>query len=409
MADDSTEPPQPPDSGTPAAPSPSPSPAPPPPIEAGSSPLPPQVPGQPQFSVPPQVPGQPQFSGPPQLPGQPQPVAPGPRRGLGLGAIFGIVGGAIALLVVIVIVVAVVIVPRVVGGSVPNAGPSEVLTAYLKAVAASDAKTALSYIEDANKPHDTTLLTDSALRASNKLGAIKSIKVTNPTKSSGFVDLVARYTIGGAPVTAKFTLNDLNGKWKVETGPAGLDLSSRLQGLDLTLNGTKISDGKAIVFPGTYVLATTSKDFAIGSTSKIVVPDGFAPTSAEGPTLSLSDEGLTALRQAVATAVAPCIASKSLTAGCGLDLPATLSDGTQFEDGTIIRTLSGDAQSTLAGLKPSDNLTDIRKISSEPIGGIDAKGTCTKNGTHGTCSVFFGPSLGAATVDFTTDPPTVRW
>ena len=397
MADDSTAAPPPKPEGAPAAPPPPSV----PPIETGGSPFPASA--QPQ---PPLAPVAPAPAAPPPAPIAAAPAEP--RRGLGLGAMLGIAGGVVALLMVVVIALA-LIVPRVLGGSGAGASPDAVLTAYLKAIAASDAKSALSYIGDASKPHDTSLLTDSALRASNKLGAIKGIKVTKPRISSGFAELTARYTIGGAPVTAKFSVDNLSGRWEVETGPADLDLSYRFQGLDLTLNGTKISGGKATVFPGTYVLATTSKNFAIGGTPKIVVPDGYASVDLQGTKLTLSDEGLTAFRQAVANAVAPCIASTTLSAGCGLDLPATLSDGTQLEDGTITRKLSGATQSTLAGLNPSDYLTDIRKIASESIGSVETEGTCTKNGQRGTCSVLFGPILGAATVDFTTDPLTVRW
>ncbi len=283
------------------------------------------------------------------------------------------------------------------------------LTAYLKAVAASDAKTALSYIGEENQRDDATLLTDSALRTSNKLGAIKGIKVEKPAKSSGFVDLVAHYTIGGTPVAGKFTVNDLNGKWQLEDGVARLDVGHSFNGLDLTLNGMKVTGDTATVFPGTYVIATTSKYFTIGGSPKVVVRDGYQPASLDHARLTLSDAGLAAFRQAVAVAVAPCLASMTLAAGCGLDLPATLSDGTQLQDGTVTRTLDGDGQSTLAGLTASDHLTDIRKIASEPIGSVDTKATCTKGGQRGTCRVLFAPSLGAATVDFTTEPLTVRW
>ncbi|MEO6116363.1 MAG: hypothetical protein ABIP33_08270 [Pseudolysinimonas sp.] len=391
-----------------------------PPIGDGGSPdaaqpvqpVPPVLAAQPVQPVPPVQAAQPVQPTPDAA--QPMVAAPGfvppatPRRGLPLGAILGIAGGGVALLVVIVIIAA-LIVPRILGGGSPSSSPDGVLTAYLKAVAASDSKTAISYIDDANQPSHTGLLTDSALRASNKLGAIKSIKVAKPTKNSGFVDLIARYTIGGTPVTAKYTVDDLSGTWQVERGTTDLDLSYQFKGIDLTLNGTAITGGKATVFPGTYVLGTTSKDFTITGTTKLVVKDEYESGQLEDSKLALTDTGLAAFRQAVTAAVTPCLASKALAAGCGLDLPATLSDGTQLEDGTVTRTLDGDGQSTLAGLKPSDFLTDVRKISSEYIGSVDTKATCTKDGRRGICSVFFGPGLGEATVDFTTDPPTVRW
>lgn len=343
----------------------------------------------------------------------PTPFVPGPptepRRGLPTGAILGIVGGGVAVLLIVIIAAAAVIVPRIAGGGSPSGSPDGVVAAYLKAVAASDAKTALSYIEEANQPQDSSLLTNAALRASHKLGAIKAIKVSKPAKSSGFVDLVARYTIGGTPVTGKFTVDNLNGKWELESGVAALDVGNYFSGVDLTLNGMKVTGDKATVFPGTYVIATTSKYFAVTGTSKVVVKDGYQPPSLEAANLTLSDVGLATFRQAVTAAVAPCLASRTLAAGCGLDLPATLSDGTQLEEGTITRTLSGSGQSTLAGLKDNGYLVDIRKVASESIGSVDVTATCTKGGRRGTCSILLGPILGSATVDFTTDPPTVRW
>ncbi|MFF1571243.1 hypothetical protein ACFVWR_00725 [Leifsonia sp. NPDC058292] len=353
-------------------------------------------PGQPQFAAP----GQPPYGAPP------APPAP-PRRGLGRGALFGILGGVLAVIVVVVLVIVFAIVPAVSRAS--GAGAADAVKGYLTALAASDAKKALTFLSD--EPADKSLLTADVLRASNEKAPLKKIKVVKPTgKGSTIAHVLAKYSIGDTPVTVDYSAyRDDDGDWKVGGGTTSIDLGDRFSGLAITVNGVESSQSPIVVFPGAYTLATTTPNFAIGGDATVIAPGGFESPSLTGLKVSLTDEGKAAFRQAVTAAVNECLASKSLAAGCGLTVPETLSDGTKLVDGTLTRTLSADGQAKLASLAPVDSLTAPLNVRGESIGGVDTTAQCEKNGRSGTCSVLFGPSLGEPLVDFSADPLVVRW
>ncbi len=131
------------------------------------------------------------------------------------------------------------------------------------------------------------------------------------------------------------------------------------------------------------------------------------PTTSSGP--ALSEEGLTQFRQLVRAAVDACIASPNLAAGCGIDIPAVLSDGTQMIEGTLRRSLTADTQVKLESLEATLSYDVPTLARGDYIGGLQVEGTCTQNGVSGTCSVLFGPSLGAPSVDMAAETPTVLW
>ena len=292
-----------------------------------------------------------------------------------------------------------------------KAGPETVVEEYLQAIADGDAAKAKSLLSF--EPSDDTLLTDEALDASNALGAIADIVVT-PVKNPNLSESVeVSYTIGGTPVTATFPTSDYSdkGEWTIDQGTIDLYLGSSISGLDTTLNGIAVDADTVTVFPGTYELATDNDNFVLSGTTSVVVADPYEYLSSElDPTVELSDAGLAAFRKAITDDVNACLASTSLDPGCGIAIPEVLDDGTKIIDGTIVRTLDAAAQAEMADLTPEDLYGDPMNVYGPYIGSVDVTADCEVDGVRETgCTFLFLPSLGSPLVDFSTDPPTVRW
>ncbi|MFT4219618.1 MAG: hypothetical protein QM611_03765 [Microbacterium sp.] len=345
---------------------------------------------------------------------------PAERKGLSKGALIGIIGGGAAL-VAIIVVVAVALTSLLSGGGQPAANPGggegepvattpdAVVTGYLEALAASDAEQALSYVE--SPPADLTFLTDEVLQASNARAPITGISVTAPTNAEFSVEVQATYSIGDEQVSTTFNVSDYDddGTWSMSAGTSDIQLGSRVEGLEVTLNGVALTGLDVTVFPGSYEVATTSEAFTIEGASTFTVREPFDYPSLSDMEVTLSKSGLKQFRQLIKKDVSTCLKSKKRKAGCGLSVPATLSDGTKIVQGTVKRTLTADAKSNLKSLKPQESYTDPMRVTSEYIGGVNMQATCVKGGSRGTCRIIMGPSLGAPVVDFTSDPPTVNW
>ena len=333
-------------------------------------------------SADPEPPSRPQAPEPP-YPGTAQDPwsAPAQRRRKGLWLV---VAGAAALAVVAVGVL--LLWGRFFGGSKDDtakasadrvAAVESTVRGYLEAVASGDAATALGYL--AEKPASTELLTDGVLAASNQTAALTGIDVTivTPAAATGTptaptsasttalgtasaddtAEVTARYRLGDTDVDQTFTVVERGGSWKVVGGTATVDLSVSTGSLPLAVNGQAVSEASAaVLFPGSYTIAVTGDvaTYLTLGTATFQVTD---LTSTKAPTVSvaLTDDGATAFRQAVRTAVDACVASPNLDSGCpgsGLDVPATMGDGTVTTEGSVVRTLSPDLSAQIDALEP---------------------------------------------------------
>ncbi len=352
-------------------------------------------------------------------PGNPAEAYPGyaaappaaPKKKLGTGALIAIIAGGVVLLLAIVFGVVFAVSG---GGASAEQRPEAVVEKYLQALADGDSETALALLS--TKPTDRELLTDEALAASNKLGAIDDIVVTLPKGTdlrSGDADVTADYTIGGKPVTGEFTVVDYkgDGSWEIQRGTVDLYIGSRLEGLPTQINGIAIDNDSITVFPGTVALTVDNPNYTLSGTTTAIISDP-SDYSSDGldPKVGLSDAGLAAFRQGITDSVNTCLASKSLDPGCGLAIGDVLSDGTKVIDGTITRTLTASAQAEMASLEPDELYSDPLKVHGPYIGGVDVTADCESNGQSYTgCTFLFMPTLGSPLVDFSTDPVTVRW
>lgn len=362
-------------------------------------------PGPPPSTTPPgQAGGGPQY---PSQPFAPNPYASKPRRGLSRGALIGIIAGAVVLLIVIVTVAGIGISSAIRGS---QADPESAVTEYLTALQNGDAKQALALLED---PDDTAFLNDDVLKASNELAKIGKVSTTSRPFGAPFTKVTAKFSIGSERVTQEFVVEDQgDGTYTifqggtVEVSPYGFD------DVPLALNGQDVADAAGDVwslFPGAYSLGLDLDAFTVDGGDEIIVA-GSGTGVFDDVKVVLNDTGVQQFRDAVTDAVNTCIASTNLAAGCGIDLPGTLSDGTVVQDGTITRSLSADAQANLANLEPQETFSDPLEVPGEYIGLVKVtSSSCTQGGATGSCTIEFGPSLGSPQVDFTSGTPVVRW
>lgn len=345
--------------------------------------------------------------------GAPSPYAPGvagpaKRRKLSRGGLIGIIAGAVVLVIIVVTAAGIGISSAIRGA---QGDPKSIVTDYFTALQDGDAKQALSYLDESIS--DKTLLTDDVLKASAKLGKISKVKLTSAKESSSTTTVTATFSVGSTPVTQEFTVyKAYKGGYSILSGGTVSLYPSMLDGVTVTVNGQEAKGDSWTVFPGAYQLAlpkTLEESFSISGADDLVAA-GDSYDLLSDVKVELNEAGVKQFRDAVTEAVNACIASTSLTAGCGLDIPATLSDGTAVADGTITRTLSADAQANLANLEPRETFVNPLQVYGDYIGSVKASSTsCTQNGATGGCDILFGPSLGSPQVDFTSGTPVVRW
>lgn len=362
-------------------------------------------PGPPPSTTPPgQAGGGPPY---PSQPFAPNPYASKSRRGLSRGALIGIIAGAVVLLVVIVTVAGIGITSAIRGS---QAEPESAVQDYLTALQNGDAKQALALLED---PDDTAFLNDDVLKASNKLAKIGTVSTTSKPFGAPFTKVKAKFSIGSERVTQEFVVKDQgDGTYTIFQGGTVSVSSYNLSDAPVTLNGQDVSDAAGdswTLFPGTYSFAVSLDSFSVTGGDSIILA-GDESGSLDDVKVALNDTGVQQFRDAVTDAVNTCIASTTLAAGCGLDLPGTLSDGTVVQDGTLTRSLSADAQANLSNLEPQETFGDPLNVPGEYIGLVTVTSTsCTQGGAAGACTIEFGPTLGSPQVDFTSGTPVVRW
>ena len=364
--------------------------------------------------------GQPQAQYPGQAQQAFQPPSQPPKRKLGVGVIIAIAGGSLVVLVAIIVAIAIGVSSMRGGGPVADpdkggsgksggaASASESVVGYLTAIADADAKKALGYL--GSEPDTTTALTDEVLEASKELAPITDIEVVDESGSSGTADVTVSYMLGSTPVEAKFGALDYDDDnvWEVTGGTASISTNS-FAGLGLMINGQEIDEDFVDLFPGSYQLTLSQPNFAPSNGGTFTVTEPFASVDVYELRPTLSDAGLQAFRGLVRAAVDACVASTTLAAGCGIDLPATISDGTQLTDGTISRTLSAEQNAKIDSLTATPSFDVPTLVKGDFIGGPKVEADCIKNGTSGRCSVIFGSSLGAPSVDMAAENPTVTW
>ena len=360
--------------------------------------------------------GQPGYGGGPSGPN-------GPGSGGGRSKLPFILGGGGLVLLIVIVVIIVAVVHANHNGDVvaPQTNPStrsssstksqpenasDAVQGYLNALAAGDATKALSYLSQ--QPSDTSMMTDAVVKASLKSVPLTGITVPKVTDKYAY-EVSASYKLGDRPVNAKFEIDNSSGHFLIDQGYAELDLSDVANGLPLTLNGTKVSADKVYLFPGSYQLATTAKYISLGSSADFLVqqPDDYPDVE---PKAELTAEGQKIFKQKVTAAADACIRSTKLKAGCGLDIPSTLS-GYKIKDGSAHRKADTDTKSKLKNLKAELDYSSPTVAEDENFfGSVTTTVQGVKHGHTFKLDYFGdGESFGTPKIDMSSKSLTVEW
>jgi len=372
-------------------------------------------PGQPYGAQPGQPygaqPGQPYGAQPGQAygaqPGQPYGAQPGqaagpqPPKKSSKGLLWGLIGGGAAVLIAAILVVALLVAPAITRSSVTAA---DTVKAYLTALSKGDAKTALGYLEGVP---NTVLLTDAVLKESNTLAPISHIAVVKGGEGKTTATVIASYRIGDKTLSAvSYEVYRIKDAWKIANGVNPISLDA-LHGLDATFNGVRTENiSNAYVFPGAYKIALDSKYFSIDGDATFTIGSPEDAAALYDVKTALNDAGVTEFRSLVRSAVEACVAMKTLSTPCGMDITAIDLSGASPVEGTVTRTLTADGSAALGNLEPESSGSSPTVVSSYDSISVDM----TLQGSDGqTYTVTFGGYLDTPTVDFGAATPTVTW
>jgi len=329
------------------------------------------------------------------------PVAP--KKPMSKGLLFGIIGGAAVL---VLLIAAAVIVPNLLRAAAPTA--SEAVEKYLTALSEGDAETALTFVETYA---DDSLLTDEVLAASLELAPITDIVVEESEDATEYeATISASFAVGSETIEREFTAySSSDDGWLISDGLVMATLSN-FDGLGLTVNGAEPADSSTSLFPGAYQLALGYEEFALDAET-----DTFTLTTDDDTELFwdiypvLTEEGATTFRSLVRAAIEECVAMKTLTTPCGMDITDIDLSGYTPVDGTVTRTITSDGQATLDSMVPEVDYSTPTLVSTYDTPDVDMTLQGTKDGTTSEFEVWFGGYMDTPSVDFAQETPTVTW
>ena len=345
-------------------------------------------------------PGQPYGAQPGPYPEQAYGGQPGGPKKSSKGLLWGLIGGGAVALIAIALVVALLVVPAITRSSVTAA---DAVKGYLTAVSKSDAKTALGYLDGS---FGKDLLTDAVLKESNKLAPISHITVKQRTSGSTVGDVSATFSVGGKTVTTTYQAYKVKDDWKITNGVQLVSFDS-LKGLGASVNGVSTANlTEPYVFPGTYRLTLPSKYFSFKGDSTFTIVGANDATALYEVQVALNDTGVKEYRSLVRTAVEACVAMKTLSTPCGMDITGINLSGATPVEGTVTRTLTAEGSAALDALQPEVSGSAPTVVSTYDSISVDT----TLQGSDGqTYSVTLGGNLDTPTVDFGAADPKVVW
>lgn len=189
------------------------------------------------------------------------PGAPPQKSNKGLFIGVGI-GAAVLVIVLVVALIAVFA-----GGDDATDSPEAAVQTYLDALAAGDAKKALSV---SVTPASDVLLTDENLKKQRELAPITNITVRKPDNTLGSMATVnATYKHGDKNVDEDIRVRKSGDVWRVDNGALAITLSSTGRAPGLSLFGHDVSaDTKVYVFPGPLVWGSSNANISVADSRK---------------------------------------------------------------------------------------------------------------------------------------------
>ena len=378
----------------------------------GGYPPPGGQPGQPGQSPYGQPTG-PQFNPTSTTPGAYGTPPGGPGSGGGKKLLWIILAAVAAFLVLVIIVVVALVASgddesssTASGGSgsgtkVKTGTQDEAVRSYLQAVAAGDAKKALSVV--GTKPAFDDLLTDEVLAESKKLGGISNINV--PKVSNEYSTIVnASYDVGDQSVSQTYYVTKTADGYAVKDMGNGIDLTRvRANTLKMMINGKDVTNDKVWLFPGTYSFSTGNANISYGDTGKVTIKGGSDYVSLLDLEPTLTAAGTKTFTQTVRSSANACLRKKELSpANC--PNRAGNSQNYKIDKNTITWRLKN--RDAFANLKPRLDYDNPALASVYPSLQFEVKANC--NASSGRCSSNTYSS-GKVVVDLTSNPAKVTW
>ena len=386
----------------------------------------PQQPGYPPQPQPaqygqPQQPGYPAQAGYPGQQGYPgaQPVAVSERKGLSKGALIGIIGGGIAALAVIAIVITTIFSGGGGGGILGPKSPEDKAVAavesFMNALVKGDSKEVYKHVwtEQTNK-----LTSDAALKKSQELAPITNIVVDKEgiaalpdsfdEKKPDF-EVGVSFDMGGEHVTRTFKVTSAVDEYRIQDSMASLSLGS-FKGLKPTVNGIEPGEDYLRVFPGAYQVELGVKEFKLDTADNVfLIVDDSSERELSSAKAVLTDDAVKKFRDMVRASLTECLAMKTLSTPCGMDLSKGFSSGEQAVDGTVTRTLTTEGDSALNNLTARASGSTPTVMRAQESIRVTIETDAVRNGQTVRLSVLFGAPLKTPTVDFGAATPTVTW
>jgi hypothetical protein len=346
-------------------------------------------------------------------PGRAQPEPP--RRGSGAsskGKILLVVGAA-ALAVLLMAVIAVVVATRDApsaqggqgaGGQQTNSSqggasrPSDAVAAYLQALAAGDATTALSYAAD---PAPTgPLLTNEVLAASLERAPLTGIDVP-VVEDQNAKSVSATYSLGSSAVSESFDVVKVGDVWKISRAVKDLDISFIVDGsVPVKINGVKVTEDSVAVLPGSYAFTTGLRYVGYGSKNVVLVKSPYVEADTYQIQSQLTKAGKKAVISAAEKSFNKCLQQHSLSPS---NCPQKFKSKYEYNKSTITWQQAGGDPFR----KPDVSFSGTQARVEVPIN-LKLSGSCTHQGRSGNCSgTLSGKSI--AVVKVTSKPLKVRW
>lgn len=270
-------------------------------------------------------------------------------------------------------------------------------TAYLTALGSSDADAALAQLAEA--PANKTLLTDSALQASNQATPLTAVEVTRLAGEGRDVTVDVTYQLGDRPVETTLALTGGGTQWKITDGVADLTTNETRA---LTVNGATLTEATNPVFPGSYTATSTTDLVALSGESTALVTSPGQEFVQLNVSLGLSEVGRTAVVDAVRSRFDECLAStESRPANCPFGVS---TEGVEVTPGSVKFTLNNDPWPDFNPAFDPATMTAGGTFTYEVV----ATAEVTLNGLTTEATTPLSDERGY-NVDLTQDPLVVTW
>jgi hypothetical protein len=347
-------------------------------------------------------------------PGRAQPEPPRKGSGAHGNRKILIIVGAAGLAVILMAVIAVIVATRDPSanpqGSQGTAGqqgnssqsgaarPSDAVAAYLQALAAGDAVTALSYAAD--PAHTGQLLTNEVLAASLERAPLTGIDVP-VVEDQNAKSVSATYTLGSSVVSDSFHVVKVGDVWKISRAVKDLDISFLVDGsVPVKINGVKVTEDSVAVLPGSYAFTTGLRYVGFGSKNEVLVKSPNVDADTYQIQSQLTKAGKKAVISATEKSYNKCLQEHSLSPS---NCPQKFKSKYTYNKSTITWQQAGGDPFR----KPDVSFSGTQARVEVPIN-LKLSGSCTHEGRSGNCSgTLTGKSI--AVVKVTSKPLKVRW